>query len=196
MPPYMPPQPLKTNGMAIASLVCGLLGCIPWFITGLLAIVFGIIGLGKAKQPQTGGKGLALAGLILGILSIFWSGGFIVSSLWLYHKGQAMLIQPARAATSGFVNSLAAGDTDKARTYTTGTLEQSDFSALSQQIKSYGKFKDFSLSGFEATPSNGAMNLTIRGTATFDNATKGFKASLLGDPKTGGGFKISELSIE
>ncbi|MEU1206854.1 DUF4190 domain-containing protein [Nocardia sp. NPDC005825] len=58
--PVAPPPPQGTNGFAIAALICGLLGC-----TSLLAIPFGIIALNQIKQRNQGGRGLAIAGLIM-----------------------------------------------------------------------------------------------------------------------------------
>jgi hypothetical protein len=52
--------------MATASLVLGILGLfLP--ILGVLALIFGGIGISKANQGATG-KGLAIAGLVLGII--------------------------------------------------------------------------------------------------------------------------------
>jgi len=56
-PYYAPPQQ-QTNWWAIVSLVSGLLGGV------LISVVCGIVGLKKAKQGQ-GGRGLAIAGLVL-----------------------------------------------------------------------------------------------------------------------------------
>ena len=71
--------PMNTpNNMAIASFVCGMLGLVPlWigFILCILAIVFGVLGLQKAGQlPGERGKGLAIAGLVLGVLFILPAG--------------------------------------------------------------------------------------------------------------------------
>jgi hypothetical protein len=56
---------VKTSGMAIASLIMGILGM------SLLAIIFGAVGLGQIKRSNGAvkGKGLAVAGIILGIVS-------------------------------------------------------------------------------------------------------------------------------
>lgn len=65
-----PPAPApsgKTSGLAIASLVCGLVPC----LGGLPAVICGHIGLSHIKRGHAAkGKGLAIAGLILGYLSI------------------------------------------------------------------------------------------------------------------------------
>jgi hypothetical protein len=59
-----PPQ-RRTNGLAIASLCCGIVGCL-YGIPAILAIVFGFVARSQIKkQPQEGG-GMALAGIILG----------------------------------------------------------------------------------------------------------------------------------
>jgi prepilin-type processing-associated H-X9-DG protein len=61
-------QPQLTNGLAIASLVLGLVGfCVPGL--GILAIILGAIGMNKTRDPRVGGKGLAIAGLVLGIVA-------------------------------------------------------------------------------------------------------------------------------
>lgn len=68
-PGPMYPQAVGTNGMAIASLVCSLLG---WLcgIGPILGIIFGIIALGKIKQTGEGGRGLAIAGIAIGAVLI------------------------------------------------------------------------------------------------------------------------------
>ncbi|MBM3743808.1 MAG: DUF4190 domain-containing protein [Actinobacteria bacterium] len=61
----------KTNGMAITGFVCSLL-CAP------LGLIFSIIGMSQtSKDPSQGGRGLAIAGLVISIVSlvlyvVFW----------------------------------------------------------------------------------------------------------------------------
>ena len=64
-PPYGQPgyQPQKTNTMAILGLVFA-------FVFSPLGIVFSAIGLKQIKQRREGGRGLALAGLIISIISV------------------------------------------------------------------------------------------------------------------------------
>lgn len=57
-----------TNGMAIASLVLGIVGIFLPFLS-ILAVIFGGIGISKANQGASG-KGMAIAGLVLGILGM------------------------------------------------------------------------------------------------------------------------------
>ena len=64
MSEFQPAQPSKTNGMAIAGFVVALVCC------GPLGIVFSAIGLNQInKNPSQGGRGLAVAGLVIGIIT-------------------------------------------------------------------------------------------------------------------------------
>jgi hypothetical protein len=59
-----------SNGFAVAALVCGIVGIfIANFILGPLAIIFGGIGLSRANRGAKG-RGMAIAGLILGVVDI------------------------------------------------------------------------------------------------------------------------------
>ncbi|OMC14715.1 DUF4190 domain-containing protein [Mycobacterium sp. SP-6446] len=63
---YQPPPPaVGTNGLAITSLVCSLFGwlCI---IGGILGIILGVLALGQIRQSGQGGRGLAIAGIVIG----------------------------------------------------------------------------------------------------------------------------------
>jgi hypothetical protein len=60
----------RSNGMAIAALVCGIIGLFIFeVILGVLAIIFGGIGLSRANRGA-GRRGMALAGLILGAIDV------------------------------------------------------------------------------------------------------------------------------
>jgi uncharacterized protein DUF4190 len=65
---YVVPQ--KTNGMAIASLVLGILWL--YWLGSLLALIFGIIGKNQIDRSGAaeGGRGLAVAGIVLGIVGL------------------------------------------------------------------------------------------------------------------------------
>ncbi len=67
-PPPMP-QNSGTNGFAIASLVCSLVGWICG-IGPILGLVFGFVALGQIKQSGQGGRGMAIAGIVIGGIAI------------------------------------------------------------------------------------------------------------------------------
>lgn len=56
--PY-PPPPRRTEPLAIASLACS-------FVISLLGIIFGHIALSRIRRSGDGGRGLAVAGLVIG----------------------------------------------------------------------------------------------------------------------------------
>ena len=65
--PYGRVVQTKTNGLAIAALICGCAGFL-LFIPGILGIIFGFIARGQIKRShgQQKGDGMALAGIIVG----------------------------------------------------------------------------------------------------------------------------------
>jgi hypothetical protein len=65
--PYGQVAQTKTNGLAIAALICGCAGFL-LFIPGILGIIFGFIARGQIKRSngQQKGDGMALAGIIVG----------------------------------------------------------------------------------------------------------------------------------
>ena len=73
MPPPMSMQPTSqqsTPGLAVAALVCGLLGWIPFwigFILCILAIIFASIVLSNTPSGRPG-RGLAITGLVFGLV--------------------------------------------------------------------------------------------------------------------------------
>jgi Domain of unknown function (DUF4190)/Domain of unknown function (DUF1707) len=68
---YQPVRVPPTNGLAIASLICGLtfgIGAVP-------AVILGHVAHGQIRRNGERGEGLAIAGLVLGYLGI---------GLWLF----------------------------------------------------------------------------------------------------------------
>ncbi|MFG2002598.1 DUF4190 domain-containing protein [Spirillospora sp. NPDC048911] len=65
----------STNGLAIASLITGLLGCF-----GVLGLILGVISLKQIKERGQKGRGLALGGIVL---SVLWVVGGTASYLFL-----------------------------------------------------------------------------------------------------------------
>ena len=69
-PTGYPPVATGTNGLAIASLILGILWF--WGVGSLLALIFGLVGrkqIGRSGGRQ-GGNGLAIAGIVLGAVGI------------------------------------------------------------------------------------------------------------------------------
>ena len=70
-PAWGPPPLPSVNGMAIASLVLGIIGVIPCFWNGLFAIIALVLGIIAVRKINAGtaapdGRGMAIAGIVLG----------------------------------------------------------------------------------------------------------------------------------
>ena len=64
--PYPPPQ--RTNGLAIASMVLGILWL--YWIGSILALVFGYIARKQIRERGEAGGGMATAGIVLGWIGV------------------------------------------------------------------------------------------------------------------------------
>ena len=81
-----PSMPETKNTLSITSLVLGILAIVPCSIfTGIPAVVTGHIALSQAKRSPTeyGGRGMAVAGLVMGYLSILVAVFMIPAALLL-----------------------------------------------------------------------------------------------------------------
>lgn len=70
----------ESKGMAIASMVLGILGLVFWcvpilnLILAVLALIFGIVVMHK----KSAGKGMGIAGFVCGILGTLWGIYYII----------------------------------------------------------------------------------------------------------------------
>lgn len=85
-PPYYA-TPRPRNSMGTAALVLGIIGAVLFWtisiaiILGILAIIFGGVGLNRARQGVATNRGSALAGLVLGIVALLVPFLFIILSI-------------------------------------------------------------------------------------------------------------------
>lgn len=84
---YQPPPTGPKNGLGIAALVVALLGLVfCWtvvggVILGVVAVIIGIVGRGRAKRGEATNGGVALTGTLLGALAVVVSLAFI--PIWM-----------------------------------------------------------------------------------------------------------------
>ena len=89
--PYAPPgafhpgyyQPAPTSGLAIASMVCGIIAVIACYIHALFgvpAVICGHMAISAIRSSPVpmAGRGMAIAGLVLGYLGILFTVGIIL----------------------------------------------------------------------------------------------------------------------
>ncbi len=147
--------PAKTSGAAVASLVLGILGCVP-AIAGLLAVILGIVGLRSTGRPGVRGRGLAVAGLILGGLSLLgWSAAGVGGGyLWVSTA-------PDRAAARQFARSLAAGDEAKATALCQPGLAPGTLRPTLDYLKPDGVLQDTTVTGVNLNASTGTGRVAV-----------------------------------
>lgn len=82
MPPGVPMYgaggPPRNDSSAVAALVCGIIG-LACFIPAIAAIVLGFSAKSRIDQSngQLTGRGMAIAGIVLGIIAVIGSAAFI-----------------------------------------------------------------------------------------------------------------------
>jgi amino acid transporter len=84
---YQPPPTGPKNGLGIAALVAAIVGLVfCWsvfggVVLGVVAVILGIVGYGRAKRGQATNTGVAIAGIVLGALAVIVSLAFI--PIWM-----------------------------------------------------------------------------------------------------------------
>jgi hypothetical protein len=96
-PGHQPPAPVQgSNGLATAGFILGLLGLLgSWIpvlnilgiILGLLGVVLAGVGLAKARKANAG-KGLAIAGIVLGALAVIFA--ILINAVFVSAVDQAI----------------------------------------------------------------------------------------------------------
>ena len=85
-PPF--PESPKTSGLAVASLISAIAGLCTCGVGGLVGLVLSIAAMGRIKRSggELGGRGLAVAGLIVSIMAIILGLAIIAGAgaAWFY----------------------------------------------------------------------------------------------------------------
>jgi hypothetical protein len=208
MPPGMPPsmrggsmqyQPTPgTNGFAVASLICSIVGFCAVFIGGLLGILFGVLGISKAKQTNGRGKGMAIAGIVIGIITLITSGLLVAGGYGAYFLGKKVAGIAREFATTPqvYVEDLSTGKIDEAQAMTSG-LSRDEIQAQSTSLQGMGAFQRVEItksdSAKNATNGTSSSNVEFTGNAYFANGTKTFHMTINVSPN---GAKITKASFE
>jgi hypothetical protein len=138
--------PQRTSILAILSLVCSLICLIPG--TGVLAAIFGIsalIGI-KGSRGRVGGTGLAIAGLIVGLLfTMIWVGIAIGANKIMQEvTGQVTQMNQALVAMDS-------GDNSKLRAVLVPEVGQT---VTDQQISDFRSAYQAELGSFKGVPTD------------------------------------------
>ncbi len=86
---YTPPQQAPKNGLGIAALVVAIIALISvvgGVVLGIVAVILGFLGWQRARRGEATNGGVAIAGIVLGILSIIEAIVVIVLSVWVFNE--------------------------------------------------------------------------------------------------------------
>jgi multisubunit Na+/H+ antiporter MnhG subunit len=180
-PSAQPVQPARLSKSALSSFICGLLGCIP-FVTGVLAVLLGIVGFIRTGDPLKRGRWMAVVGILLGILSV---------SLWTVFGGGALAawgaLKAPGVATHEFIHDLAAGDMTGAKSHSAG-LSEADLRTLADSVTAHGTFVDTTFNNVSIKNSDA----TVDGSTAFNTGSVTTHARLT---YTGGSWKVTDLTF-
>jgi uncharacterized membrane protein len=71
---------------ALVVAIVALLSVVGGVVLGVVAIILGFIGYGRAKRGQATNGGVAVAGIVLGLLSIIEAIAVIALAVWGFNK--------------------------------------------------------------------------------------------------------------
>ena len=89
--PYGQQGGRRRNGLGIAALVLGILALLTGLVfigglLGLIAIVLGFLGRGRVKRGEADNGGMAIAGIVLGVIGIVLAGLALAAGLSLLNS--------------------------------------------------------------------------------------------------------------
>ncbi len=140
-PVAVQPQMVGTSGMAITSLVLGILAIVTsWmpilnngsFFLAILGVIFAIVGLVGISKGKKKGKGLAIAGLVLGVISCA-----------LVLITQSMYGAAIDAASESISPSVTASSASSSSTSSSDDASASDSSAAGSEASSESQEVDY-----------------------------------------------------
>jgi hypothetical protein len=150
------------NVPAVVSLVLGFVSfCLP-ILTGILAVIFGLFGIKRSHDQSVGGRGPAIAGIVLGLIStVLWLAIVVpVAMTWLHSR-------PQKALARQFITDLSNRDIDAASKLSAVTFGWGHMQDLSDRLNAYGEFKYVNFTGYVYSVVNNNEQWTLTGDAYY-----------------------------
>ena len=164
-----PARPDKTSWAALTGFVCSLILCVP-LLPSLAGIVFGIFGLKQTAGRRRGGRGFAIAAVIIGVAGLALWGVFGWGGWSLYQNSE-----PARVASHDFGKLLADGDVTTALDMCDGHITTSDLDDAAAYLQGKGTWVDATTTNINLGTMNGNTRWTIGGTYNFTGGPVAYK---------------------
>jgi Domain of unknown function (DUF4190) len=174
-PGYSLPSQSRTSAVAIVSLVSGLLICIPG-VTGLVAIITGIIGIAQTSNPAYRGRGLAIAGLILGLLSLAGWGALGLGGYRVFQKSA-----PERLFAQQYVTDLTAGKVDQCVQNSTPNIAPAQLQLDYTQSQAWGTCRSAIAIPQNFNYNNGLTTIGFQGVGSFTSGAHKFLITVQSD---------------
>jgi len=89
--PYGYPQVRSNNGLAVGALIASIIGLFTCGLSSIVGIILGVVSLNQIKQRNQDGRGLALAGIWIGVAVIV---------LWIVYWAFVAIVAAHSGSTS------------------------------------------------------------------------------------------------
>ncbi len=188
--PESPPWPPPVSGKALASLVFGVMFCLP-LLPSVLATLFGMLGLRETRSGARSGRGFAAAGLVLGGLGMAaWL--LLGSRAYLFLNLIATESNRADVVAEAFLHELADGKIDDALARTAPATPREPLAAASRAMQDWGKFDSASTPLMPVFAGTTIRRWELEGTATFARADREVYLRLVSDGTT---YRVEQFHV-
>jgi hypothetical protein len=168
---YSMPPMRRTSAAAVVSLVFGLILCIP-YVTGLVAVITGIVGIASTRNPAVRGRVLAIIGLLLGIVNLIISVELSLAVRSFYVRDTTA----EKAFVSTWIGELAANDVTGATKDSALPPNSPGVQTLATATQSWGTFQNVTPIWAGASDWAGHYFMLESGTANFSGGPHPFIA--------------------
>jgi hypothetical protein len=182
---YSLPPATTTSAAAVTSLICGLLLCIP-VLTGAIAVLTGIVGLIATGKPTVKGRGMAVAGLILGIISLAGWGAAGIGGYAVYRAAA-----PTRIFARQYIADLNAANLDLCLQHSTANVTKDQLTGDIAAMRTWGTLQSTVITGITFTNENGTYSNPVAGVCTFSGGQHAFSIGLV---KESGQIKVDSFA--
>jgi hypothetical protein len=166
---YPAPAQRRLSWAALTSVLLGSMLCWVPYASAVLAIILGIVGLARTRNPHVSGRGLAIAGIVLGAVGLlFWAlaGGGLMMEYSQDHE--------ARPYAQQFLQDISTGKLDAAAASVSGMSQTELQDLYEEHFEKWGPLQRVEWSNTfmdTDTPAHGD-HCAVKGDAHFQNSTQ------------------------
>lgn len=188
--PNSPPWPPPVSGKALASLIFGVMFCLP-LLPSVLATLFGMMGLRETRDGSRSGRRFAVAGVILGGLGVAaWL--LMGSRVYLFVSLITVESNRATVVAEAFLHELADGKVDAALARTAPATPREPLAAAAHAMEDWGRFDSVSTPLLPVFAGTAIRRWELEGTATFARADREVYIRLVSDGTT---YRVEQFQV-